>query len=82
MAKTAKLALERGIPQDQVEMVCYKNALMAYGQSGQMHEDDWLNPTAIDQRTMYEGNSILRGGREPMVQETAVKRNANELIIE
>ncbi len=82
VAKTAKLALERGIPKDQVEMVCYKNALAAYGQSGQMHEDDWLNPTAIDQRTMYEGNSILRGGREPVVQESAVKKNANNLIIE
>ncbi len=82
VAKTAKLALERGIPQNQVEMVCYKNALAAYGQSGQMHEDDWLNPSAIDQRTMYEGNSILRGGREPVVQESAVERNANNLIIE
>lgn len=82
VAKTAKLALERGIPQDQVEMVCYKNALTAYGQSGQMHEDDWLNPSAIDQRTMYEGNSILRGGRKPVVQESAIERNANNLIIE
>ena len=82
VAKTAKLALERGIPKAQVEMVCYRNALAAYGQSGQMHEDDWLNPSAIDQRTMYEGNSILRGGREPLVQENAVKRNANDLIIE
>ena len=82
VAKTAKLALERGIPQAHVEMVCYKNALAAYGQSGQMHEDDWLNPSAIDQRTLYEGNSILRGGREPLVQESAVKRNANNLIIE
>ncbi len=82
VAKTAKLALERGIPKEHVEMVCYKNALSAYGQSGQMHEDDWLNPSAIDQRTMYEGNSILRGGRDPVVQESAVKRKANELIIE
>ena len=82
VAKTAKLALERGIPKEHVELVCYKNALAAYGQSGQMNEDDWLNPAAIDQRTMYEGNSILRGGREPVVQENAVKRHANNLIIE
>ena len=82
VAKTAKLALERGIPEEQVQLVCYQNALSAYGQSGQMHEDDWLNPTAIDQRTVYEGNSILRGGREPLVQDSAVKRNANNLIIE
>ena len=37
VAKTAKLALERGIPEDQVKMVCYGNALQAYGQSGQMN---------------------------------------------
>ena len=82
VAKTAKLALERGIPEENVHKVCYANALAAYGQSGQMHEDDWLNPALIDQRTVYEGNSILRGGREPLVQETAVKRNADDLIIE
>jgi len=82
VAKTARLALERGIPEDHVRLVCYQNALSAYGQSGQMHEDDWLKPAAIDQRTVYEGNSILRGGREPVVQEAAVKRNANDLIIE
>jgi len=82
VAKTAKLALERGISKEQVHMVCYQNALSAYGQSGQMHEDDWLNPAAIDQRTVYEGNSILRGGREPLVEDSAVKRNANKLIIE
>lgn len=82
VAKTARLALERGIPEEQVRLVCYQNALSAYGQSGQMHEDDWLNPEAIDQRTVYEGNSILRGGREPVVQEAAVTRNKNKLIIE
>ena len=82
VAKTAKLALERGIPAENVHKVCYANALAAYGQSGQMHEDDWLNPAPIDQRTVYEGNSILRGGREPLVEETAVKRNADDLIIE
>ncbi len=82
VAKTARLALERGIPEEQVRLVCYQNALSAYGQSGQMSEDHWLNPAAIDQRTVYEGNSILRGGREPLVEDAAVKRNANNLIIE
>lgn len=82
VAKTARLALERGIPEEQVRLVCYQNALDAYGQSGQMHEDDWLNPSPIDQRTVYEGNSILRGGRDPVVEDAAVKRNADNLIIE
>jgi len=81
VAKTAKLALERGIPEEQVRLACYQNALSAYGQSGQMNEDDWLNPLPIDQRTVYEGNSILRGGREPVVEDGAVARNADNLII-
>ncbi len=82
VAKTALLALERGIPEEQVRLACYRNALDAYGQSGQINEDDWLNPPAIDQRTVFEGNSILRGGREPRIEEPRVKRTAHELVIE
>lgn len=87
VAKTAKLALERGIPEADVRLACYRNALDAYGQSGQIKEDDWLNPPAIDQRTLYEGNSILRGGREPKIEEVKIeeartRRSMDELIIE
>lgn len=67
--KTAALALENGIAEEDVVKVCYGNALAAYGQSGQMSEDDWLKPQPIDQRTLYSGNSILRGGRNPVVEE-------------
>lgn len=59
--KTAQLMLERGIPEDHVRRVCYQNSLDAYGQSGQFNEADWLNPAQIDQRDLYNGNSILRG---------------------
>ncbi len=82
VAKTAKLALERGIPEEHVRLVCYQNALDAYGQSGQMKEEDWLNPPAIDQRSVYEGNSILRGGREPVVTQSSQAANPDHLIIE
>ena len=82
VAKTAKLALERGIPEEHVRLVCYQNALDAYSQSGQMHEDDWLNPPPVDQRGLYAGNSILRGGREPVVEEPSDKRSLDNLIIE
>ena len=80
--KTAKLALERGISESDVRRACYENALAAYGQSGQMSEDDWLNPPAIDQRTLYEGNSILRGGREPVIAERAAAGSLEKLEIE
>ncbi|WP_166829393.1 TatD family hydrolase [Thalassoroseus pseudoceratinae] len=66
--KTAKLMAERGISQSQIEDVVYNNALAAYGQSGQMNEEDWLKPQAIDQRNLFAGNSVLRGGQEPRVE--------------
>ncbi len=67
--KTAKLAAERGIPRDQIELVCYKNAIAAYSQSGQFTEADWLNPPAVDQRNLFEGNSVLRGGQSPRIDD-------------
>ena len=82
VAKTARLALERGISEEHVKRVCYQNALDAYSQSGQMHEDDWLNPPPIDQRGLYAGNSVLRGGRDPVVEESSDKHSLNKLIIE
>jgi uncharacterized protein len=82
VAKTAKLALQQGIPEEQVRLACYQNALSAYGQSGQMNEEDWLNPVAIDQRAVFEGNSILRGGREPKVDDGKGRRSMDNLIIE
>ncbi|GFE67835.1 TatD family hydrolase [Chroococcus sp. FPU101] len=59
--KTAQLMLERGIPRTTVQAVCYGNALAAYSQSGQMKETDWLNPSPVDQRQLFSGNSVLRG---------------------
>lgn len=59
--KTAQLMLDRGIPAAHVEAICYGNALAAYAQSGQLRESDWLAPQSLDQRTLFEGNSVLRG---------------------
>lgn len=59
--KTARLMLERGIPVQAVEATCYGNALAAYAQSGQLLESHWLAPAAVDQRSLFEGNTVLRG---------------------
>jgi len=59
--KTARLMLERGIAARDVEAICYGNALKAFGQSGQIKEEHWLDPAPIDQRMLFEGNSVLRG---------------------
>lgn len=64
--KTARLMLERGIARAQVEASCYGNALAAYGQTGQMLESHWLTPDSVDQRVLFEGNSVLRG-QDPLV---------------
>ena len=81
VAKTAQLALQSGVPAETVRAVCYGNALEVYGKSGQIKESDWLDPSGIDQRTLFEGNSILRGGRDPVL-ELPGERRAASLYIE
>jgi predicted metal-dependent TIM-barrel fold hydrolase len=77
--KTARLMLERGIADEHVRQICYANALAAYGQSGEISENHWENAPAVDQRALFEGNSVLRG-QEPRVG-AAVER-APGLVIE
>ena len=64
--KTANLMLARGISEAQVTATCYANAISAYGASGQFNEADWSTPEAIDQRILFEGNSVLRG-QQPLI---------------
>lgn len=59
--KTAALMETQGIPDDHIQLVTYQNALTAYGQSGKMKEADWLEADPVDQRQLFEGNSVLRG---------------------
>ena len=66
--KTAALMAERGITTEVIRKVTYENALAAYGSSGAMKESDWLSPTPIDQRTLFQGNTILRGGQAPRIE--------------
>ena len=63
--KTAALMAERSIVPEAIRKVTYENALAAYGLSGAMKESDWLQPSAIDQRSLFEGNSVLRGSQVP-----------------
>src|ERR1043166_4194759 len=66
--KTAALMAERGIPAETIRHVTYQNALAAYGLSGAMKEADWLDPAPTDQRTLFQGNSVLRGGQIPRIE--------------
>ena len=65
--KTAALLAEQGVPVEDVRKVTYANALAAYGQSGQMREEDWAK-AVVDQSARYDGNTILRGGQTPRVE--------------
>ena len=77
--KTARLMLDRGIAAKDVEAICYGNALKAFGQSGQMKEEHWLNPAPIDQRTLFEGNSVLRG-QTPRVGESTLAGRIDSVV--
>ena len=47
-----------------------------------MSEDVCLNPLPIDQRTLYAGNSILRGGRDPLITERTAGSSLDDLEID
>ncbi len=64
--KTAGLMLRKGIAKEDVVKTCYQNALDVFGKSGRMKETDWNNSAGIDQRMLFNDNSVLRG-QEPKV---------------
>lgn len=74
--KTAKLMLEKGIPEADIQAVCYENALAAYSQTGQMQASDWLNAPSIDPGQLFDGNSVLRG------QEPGIESLSKDILIE
>lgn len=63
--KTAQLMLEKGISRQIIKLVCYQNALTAFGQTGQIKESDWENTEITDLGQKFNNNSILRGGQQP-----------------
>ena len=79
VAKTARLMAQHGVSADAIHQVVYSNALNVYGLNTEMKEEHWLAPSAIDQRTLYEGNSVLRGGQAPRIEQPG--RLADELQI-
>jgi len=66
--KTAASMAERGLSAQAIRAVTYDNALAVYGLSGAMKQSDWLDPAPIDQRTLFQGNSVLRGGQTPRIE--------------
>lgn len=77
--KTAALMAERGIAAPAIRGVTYDNALAVYGLSGAMKQSDWTDPEPIDQSTLFQGNSVLRGGQTPHIE--APRRSLSNIRI-
>lgn len=70
--KTAALMKQRGISDEEIQLVTYRNAITAFSQSGQIDERDFSNSKDIDQSEKFEGNTILRGGQQPRIDASSI----------
>lgn len=59
---------EAGIPEGVIERIVWANPVAFFAQSGSLDLDGTEAPSQIDQRRLWEGNSVLRGGRIPVVE--------------
>ncbi|PJZ84215.1 TatD family hydrolase [Leptospira harrisiae] len=73
--KTAALMIQRGIPKEVIRMVTYQNAIDAFAKSGQIDVSDFDLEFLPDPNAKFHGNSILRGGQQPVI-------NKNSLLIQ
>jgi predicted metal-dependent TIM-barrel fold hydrolase len=59
--KTAQAMREAGISEETIETICWKNPVRFFAQSGRLDIPDADTALAVDQRQLFEGNSVLRG---------------------
>jgi uncharacterized protein len=57
--KAVRTMLDAGIPGRDVETIAWRNPIAFFAQSGRLGDLD--APSAVDQRELFEGNSVLRG---------------------
>jgi uncharacterized protein len=65
--KTAARLREGGISEEAIETIVWKNPVSFFAQSGRFDPAEFGVPRAIDQRQLFEGNSVLRG-QAPVVR--------------
>lgn len=70
--KTAALMKLSGLSNEDIELITYRNAITAFGQSGQIDEADFIAVKNIDQSVRFEGNTVLRGGQSPRVDKSSI----------
>jgi predicted metal-dependent TIM-barrel fold hydrolase len=61
--KTAAALRQAGVSEADIELIVWKNPVRFFSQSGRLDLDD---AAKVDQRQLYEGNSVLRG-QQPRV---------------
>ena len=64
--KTLEAMRQAGVPDGDAELVFWKNPIRFFAQSGRLDLDDAAAAPKIDQRELWEGNSVLRG-QQPRV---------------
>ncbi|HVJ13833.1 MAG TPA: TatD family hydrolase [Polyangiaceae bacterium] len=59
--KTAQAMREAGIAEASIETICWKNPIAFFAQSKRFDPAELERPLDVDQRRLFEGNSVLRG---------------------
>ncbi|MCW7493605.1 TatD family hydrolase [Leptospira sp. 2 VSF19] len=70
--KTAALMKQKGIPLEVIRMVTYQNAIDAFAKSGQIDVTDFESDFQLDPNAKFHGNSILRGGQQPVLDKNSL----------
>ncbi|MDH5672903.1 MAG: TatD family hydrolase [Myxococcales bacterium] len=64
--KTVEAMRQAGIAEDVIETIVWRNPIAFFGQSGRLDMGEDSELLKIDQRDLFEGNSVLRG-QSPVV---------------
>jgi len=70
--KTAALMKLQGIPEEQIRLVTFQNAIDSFAPSGQLDLEKLAAIQPVDQSAKYEGNTVLRGGQNPRIDKDSI----------
>ena len=65
--KTVEVMRQQGISEAQIEQVVWRNPIAFFAQSGRLDLAEASELLKVDQRSLFEGNSVLRG-QTPVVE--------------
>ena len=65
--KTLAVMRERGIDEQALEKIFWHNPVAFFAQSGRLEAEEFGAAARVDQRALWEGNSVLRG-QKPVVE--------------